>query len=106
MKQNPTLIFRADYIEHHFEARAMLPPISDALCNRLFLFVQIESQRQYILKIEWPSEWDMTLRWHERSDAGVRFSGRNDIRVKRQNQKYGKVPILHFGKNEKNEEAG
>lgn len=31
-------IFRADYIEHHFEARAMLPPISDALCNRLFLF--------------------------------------------------------------------
>ena len=39
-------------------------------------------------------------------NSGVRFSGRNDIRVKRQNQKYGKVPILHFGKNEKNEEAG
>ena len=39
-------------------------------------------------------------------NAGVRFSGRNDIRVKRQNQKYGKVPILQFGKNEKNEEAG
>ena len=38
MRQNPTLIFRADYIEHHFEARAMLPPILDALCNRLFLF--------------------------------------------------------------------
>ena len=31
-------IFRADYIEHHFEARAMLTPISDVLCNRLFLF--------------------------------------------------------------------
>ena len=42
MKQNPTLIFRADYIEHHFEARAMLPPISDALCNRLFLFFYIQ----------------------------------------------------------------
>ena len=34
-------IFRADYIEHHFEARVMLPPISDALCNRLFLFFYI-----------------------------------------------------------------
>ena len=42
MKQNPTLIFRADYIEHHFEARDTLPLIFDALCNRLFLFVQIE----------------------------------------------------------------
>ena len=37
-KQNPTLIFGADYIEHHFEARATLLLISDALCNRLFLF--------------------------------------------------------------------
>ena len=37
-KQNPTLISRSDYIEHHFEARAMLPPIFDVLCNRLFLF--------------------------------------------------------------------
>ena len=41
-KQNPTLNFRADYIEHHFEARATLPPISDALCNRLFLFFYIQ----------------------------------------------------------------
>ena len=105
-KQNPTLNFRADYIEHHFEARAMLPPIFDALCNRLFLFAQIEPQRQYILKIEWPSEWDMSLRWYERSNVGVRLPGRNDIRVKRQNQKYGKMPILHFGKNAKNEKAG
>jgi len=52
MKQNPTLIFRADYIEHHFEERATLSPIFDALCNRLFLFFQIEPQRSYILKIE------------------------------------------------------
>ena len=43
-------IFRADYIEHHFEARAMLPPISDALCNRLFLFFLHQTT-------EWPSEW-------------------------------------------------
>ena len=75
-KQNPTLIFSADYIEHHFEARAMLPPISDALCNRLFLFFLHPTT-------EWPSEWDMTLRWHERSNAGVRLPGRNDIRVER-----------------------
>ena len=33
-KQNPTLIFRADYIEHRFEARAMLTSICDALRNR------------------------------------------------------------------------
>ena len=38
MKQNPTLNYKADYIEHRFEARAMLPPILGALCNRLFLF--------------------------------------------------------------------
>lgn len=31
---------------------------------------------------------------------------KHDIRVKRQNQKYGKVPILHFGKNAKTEKAG
>ena len=49
-------IFRADYIEHHFEARVMLPPISDALCNRLFLFFLHPTT-------EWPSEWDTTLRW-------------------------------------------
>ena len=39
-------------------------------------------------------------------NAGMRFSGRNDIRVKRQNQKYGKVPISHFGKNEKTKKLG
>lgn len=69
-------IFRADYIEHHFEARAMLPPISDALCNRLFLFFLHPTT-------EWPSEWDMTLRRYERSNAGVRLPGRNDSRVER-----------------------
>ena len=40
MKQNPSLKLKADYIEHRFEARAMLPPICDALRNRLFLFSQ------------------------------------------------------------------
>ena len=45
-------IFRADYIEHHFEARATLPPILGALCNRLFLFFLHSTT-------EWPSEWDM-----------------------------------------------
>ena len=39
-KQNPTLNYKADYIEHRFEARAMLPPICDALCNRLFVFTK------------------------------------------------------------------
>ena len=43
MRQNPSLIFRADYIEHHFEARAMLPPISDVLCNRLFCCLFLKS---------------------------------------------------------------
>jgi len=38
MKQNPTLNCKADYIEHRFEARAMLSPIFDALRNRLFCF--------------------------------------------------------------------
>ena len=41
MKQNPTLNDKADYIEHRFEARAMLPPICDALRNRLFCFRKI-----------------------------------------------------------------
>ena len=41
MKQNPTLNYKADYIEHRFEARAMLPPICDALRNRLFCFHEI-----------------------------------------------------------------
>ena len=41
MKQNPTLNYKADYIEHRFEARAMLPPICDALRNRLFCFHKI-----------------------------------------------------------------
>ena len=40
-KQNPTLNDKADYIEHLFEARAMLPPICDALRNRLFCFHKI-----------------------------------------------------------------
>ena len=29
LRQNPSLNFKADYIEHHFEARATLPPIFD-----------------------------------------------------------------------------
>ena len=37
-KTEPDFELKADYIEHRFEARAMLPPICDALCNRLFLF--------------------------------------------------------------------
>lgn len=37
-KQNLSLNFKADYIEHHFEARAMLPPICDTLCNQFFCF--------------------------------------------------------------------
>ena len=40
-KQNPTLNYKADYIEHRFEARALLPPICDALRNRLFCFHKI-----------------------------------------------------------------
>ena len=57
-------IFRADYIEHHFEARAMLPPISDALCNRLFLFFSKTFSRFYIQN--WMTVWmryDFAMIW-------------------------------------------
>ena len=37
----PDFELKADYIEHRFEARAMLPPICDALRNRLFCFYKI-----------------------------------------------------------------
>ena len=37
----PDFELKADYIEHRFEARAMLPPICDALRNRLFCFHKI-----------------------------------------------------------------
>ena len=49
MKQNPTLNDKADYIEHRFEARAMLPPIGDALRNRLFVFTKYLT-RSYPMK--------------------------------------------------------
>ena len=40
-KTEPDFELKADYIEHRFEARAMLPPICDALRNRLFCFHKI-----------------------------------------------------------------
>ena len=41
-KQNPTLILRADYIEHHFEARATLPPILMLCVIGSFCFFYIQ----------------------------------------------------------------
>ena len=73
-KQNPTLIFRADYIEHHFEARATLPPILGALCNRLFLFFSKTFSRFYIQKsndrlngICSPAKYRHDCKLHERT---------------------------------------
>ena len=73
-KQNPTLIFRADYIEHHFEARATLPPILGALCNRLFLFFSKRFSRFYIQKsndrlngICSPAKYRHDCKLHERT---------------------------------------
>ena len=89
MKQNPTLNYKADYIEHRFEARAMLPPICDALRNRLFCFHKISDtelppmKQMPISKLNDRLNGDTTLRRYERSNAGVRLPGRNDIRVER-----------------------
>ena len=73
-KQNPTLIFRADYIEHHFEARATLPPILGALCNRLFLFFSKTFSRFYIQKLNdrlngicSPAKYRHDCKLHERT---------------------------------------
>ena len=89
MKQNPTLNCKADYIEHRFEARAMLPPICDALRNRLFCFRKISDtelppmKQMPISKLNDRLNGDTSLRRYERSNAGVRLPGRNDIRVER-----------------------
>ena len=37
-KNSPVFEFQSRYIEHHFEARAKLPPIFDVSVHRLFCF--------------------------------------------------------------------
>ena len=83
-------IFRADYIEHHFEARAMLPPISDALCNRLFLFFSKTFSRFYIQN--WMTVWmryDFAMTWAKQrrgeTPGQERHSGKTAKRKVRQN---------------------